>query len=328
MSLTSKTVTVKNTNTTDNYGAGLMILARGAVTINHLTSIFSHGSYGLYIDNWFGSVNPITIQNTLGNNVVNNNVTGVYLASYGNISVTGLSAKFNINYGAYIDNTFTNGSTRGTVSIKDSQFSENDTYGLQVLSRNSITLNNVKANNNYGEYGALLDNQLEAGRAVTVNKSTFDGNYTYGLSIQGGGTVTLNNVSASDNMFDTGLYIDNTYQGVYNVSILSTYGANQFNNNGFVGAWIDTFGNINISKASANNNANTGFIIYNYGTGKSLTMTCSLADGNLWGLAVFNTGGTYPVYLKGTSFIGNAVNDIWSGGTGDTLLYFTRVNCP
>jgi len=327
-----KSIMLKNVYALDNNGVGVSVWTAGPVSINHINSIYNNGK-GLELWTYLRTYG-VSISNTLGANIVDNNQYGVDLEAAGTVTITGLSASGNYTgYGLYLKADYGTGS----VTISNSRFNANSTYGMEVYAKGNITLSSVQANTNYNAQGAWLHNESVAGKSVTVNKGSFNFNDTRGLEILSGGNVTLNGVSASNNG-EEGVYIVNDYFGglaAYNVTISSSLGVNMFNNNGMPlgdsNVYIRTAGNVTVSKATANNHydGNMGFMVYHTGnwSGKKVTFTCSTADYNWnYGYYIFNAGG-FPigVYLNGSSATGNWSNYI---GSGAVSWFFTRTNCP
>jgi putative surface-exposed virulence protein len=328
-STSPKTITMKNIYVLDNNGAGATAFANGAISVNHIISI-NNASAGLITGTWGG----VTITNTLGANIVDNNSAGVQINSGGAVNVNGLSASYNwSSEGIMIDNTW----GLGSVTITNSRFNGNNDYGMGIDSQGNISLSNVQADDNSTGYGAWLYNPYIAGKTITVNKSSFNNNYSYGLYIDAAGNVTLNGVSASNND-NVGLWLRNDYHNLsaaYNVSILSTLGVNMFNNNAIPSnnnnVYIQTSGNVTISKATANNryDGDNGFVIYHTGnwSGKKITFICTTADQNWdYGFYIVNVGGLpVNVYLNGSGTTGNWGN---YASIGAVNWFFTRTNCP
>jgi hypothetical protein len=322
----AKPVTLKNVSTLSNRYNGLEINSRGAVTINHLTSIYNYlnmYAYGLKINNTYSdSTAPVSILNTLGDNTIAKNNYGASIMSGGSISFKGLDVSDNLSYGLYLLN---DGGT-GPVSITNSTFNHNGSLGLSVNSKGNITLNNVQANEN-SFFGAYLNNLLIAGKSVTVSKSTFNYNQAYGLSIFAGGTITLNAIQASWNQSDSGVVVDNNTWGAYNVSVLSSLGANQFSHNGVYGLGIATKGNVVVSKAIADYNMFEGlYVNFSGAAGKTITFTCSNASFNLSNLWIQNSGSPVSVYLNGTGLSGGVTPTYGWSGTVNFIV--NRTNCP
>jgi hypothetical protein len=324
----SKTISLKNITSNLNWYDGVYLKSKGAVTINHLVSS-NNGEYGLYLDNSYGTTGGVTISSTLGNNLVSYNSYGIVVYSKGTVSINGLEAT---NTGPFSTGLVIYSSTlTGSVSISNIKVNDGGAGGIVISSRNNITLNNVEASGNLGGYGAFLSNYLAgSGKSITINKSIFNKNGSYGVLAEAGGTITFNGVNASNNAND-GAVIDNyfvipgfTFSA--NVNLLSTLGANLFNNNGGDGVYITTAGNVVVSKVTASYNSNDAFEIFMYGTGKTITMTCSTTSRNLYGIMVSVYGGPVKVYLKGTFPFWNTGTD-YSITAGSSIV-FSRMNCP
>jgi parallel beta-helix repeat protein len=328
-SSSAKTVTLKNVYALDNDNGGMVIFSNGAVSVNHINSIYN-GGVGFLVGTW----GNVTFTNTLGTNLVSNNTGGVNIENGGSVNINGLLASNNfIEAGLYVNSTY----GIGSVTITNSQFNDNNTYGLNVFSMGNISLTNVQVNMNHHE-GAWLQNFWEPGKTVTVNKSTFNMNGEQGLVIDAGGNITLNGIAASYNAHE-GLWVRNDYfnfMAAYNVTINSSQGVNAFNNNGYTGTdgdgvYIQTSGNVTISKTIVSNNYDFGIYIYHTGnwSGKKITLTCSTADNNFWAGIYVGNGNSNPinVYLNGSGATGNWLSDYnWGGNT--VTYYFTRTNCP
>jgi hypothetical protein len=323
---TPKTITIKNVYILDNNNYGMEAYSDGAISFNHFNSIYNYRALTL------GTWGAVTFSNTLGGNLITNNYYGAHIENGGTVSITGLDASDNYIYGMYLDASY----GLGSVTISNSRFNTTVSgYGLDVYSKGNITLSNVQANFNF-EYGAWLMNNYIAGKTVTVNKGSFSNNGGTGLGIDAGGSVTLNGIAASNNYYE-GLYVRNDYfntVAAYNVTISSSLGVNMFNNNGvstnYDSVWIQTSGNVSISKATSNRSGDDGFQINITGawSGKKVTFTCSVADYN-WdsGFYVYNNS-AYPVnvYLAGSGATGNYSDYYSSGNTVN--WYFSRTNCP
>jgi hypothetical protein len=131
--------------------------------------------------------------------------------------------------------------------------------------------------------GAYLSNQYSTIAApVFVYSSTAINNKFYGIQIESAGSVVLDGVSANANRGSAstdGIYINNSF-GTGDVSINSTKGVNNFNNNTQDGVYIQTLGNITLSKVTANGNGSNGIYAVTTGTGKYFNSTNVNARGN------------------------------------------------
>ena len=94
-----------------------------------------------------------------------------------------------------------------------------------------------------------------------------------GIHIVSKGSVTLDGITSSENQSSAyGVYVDNS-AGTGNVSVLSTKGANTFNDNSLDGLYINTKGTIIVTSATASNNGNNGLNLNTSGTAKTITLT-------------------------------------------------------
>ncbi len=177
--------------------------------------------------------------------------------SRGAVALTNVSASGNaIGAGALVHTQHSRLVT--PVTITGGTFNDNATYGLEVLSKGTITLSKVNASGNLGGYGANLNN-LEGTAGVIVKgtligDNAFDSNSNGGLYIRTNGAVTLSYLSASGNGASMGLDLDQTGEGVGAVTI--TKGS--FDNNGAQGMVVKSKGAIKLTTVSASGNLSTG----------------------------------------------------------------------
>ncbi len=230
-------VTLLGTNVfTGNAGTGLTISANGVVTLNNITA--NGNGNGAYVANG-SSASPKAVIikgfNTFSNNT---GAYGLYIQSYGAITLSNISAGNNAQYGAHILNN--NATTAANITLTGvNKFNNNvNDYGLLVESKGKITISNLTANGN-GSYGATLDN-LGGSSTATVTLTgvnSFNGNSDNtkaGLVIFTNGAVTLSKVTADGN---AGKGIDITAGAA---SVTLTCGS--FTNNAKQGYYIDTTG--------------------------------------------------------------------------------------
>jgi len=241
---------------TYGYGDGLYLDPSGNITLDNVSANGNYGS-GAYI-NTYGTVNitnsqfnsngsPYTWSDTgndsngywwfnYGDSVYDG--FGLELYTDGNVTLNGVSAIGNLEYGAYID-------TYGTVDITDSQFNSNgshgfwsysDTYGSSsgsydtggaYLYGNAFALTNVTASDNYldgvmlrgGKGGVFAMARFEEGAMpeeggvmATITCSTFENNGGYGVYSYLPGTLAFNGVTFNGNA-EGGYY----HEGAVNV---------------------------------------------------------------------------------------------------------------
>ena len=103
------------------------------------------------------------------------NQGGLEILSRGAVTVKNVMVHDNGGTGLYINNIPTGLAAGVPVSVSDSQFDRNGTFGesgLKISSKGVITLMNIRANNN-GGIGVLLDNKLAGGTAgISINAGT------------------------------------------------------------------------------------------------------------------------------------------------------------
>jgi hypothetical protein len=447
-------VTLSTAQANSASSQGVQILSRGAVTLNAITA-GGAGSYGILVDNTYGT-SAVTILKTLGRTTVSGNGDkGIVIRTAGSLSIAGLDAAMNHNYGADIFSTYGTGS----VTIADSTFLSQTVslaHGLSVSSNGAITLTNVQANANVGygvtlyntgsatpkpitltnctfvnntdgngiyskgnitltsvlaqgnntsthiisgmdlvnnggngtvtitksssdesylgyhilsngavlmdtvsasgndTYGALIDNSTSATPAVTVSikKSLFDDNGSYGLNVSSLGLITVNSTSASDNNVagSYGATLNNS-TGTGGVTMTGTATAwNYFDGNANYGLNVLTSGAVNLNYLDAQGNGNVGVNISDTGTGAititninssgnnhsglivdgkgAITVTNPNISGNtddLIGVSLDNRDGTGGVTLQGTSAtVLGYLNGNTDGSTGTNVIIDTN----
>lgn len=314
-------VSVTKTEFMDNYVSGLMVLARGPITLTSISARNNKTAHGLYLDNTWGT-SGVTLKGTSpalnfiydnGDNTGAND-DGLSIATKGNISLTNVR----------IDNSGGNGFYFTTllpinITIKTSAFDYNDQNGLVLVTQGTISLNTVEASYNSG-VGAMLDNMsTTVAKNVIVSASKFDHNTGgYGLNIYSKGAITLSSVSASFNTV-YGARLDNT-AGAPSVPAVKISNST-FNDNSGFGLDLNARGAVTITNLSACRNGGIGadivndvgnvYVIY---SGKGYNQFNDNTGTN-HGLLINTTG---AVVLKKT----NAYNNTGATGifVGETIL--------
>jgi hypothetical protein len=252
-------------------GYGLFIESMGNITLNG-GSASENFLFGAKLDNQRGSAFPvknITITKFQFNN--NQNGFGLEAHANGTITITSVKTENNHTFGAHLDNRLDDPSLKDSglgVVVKTSSFSSNDAgIGLEILTAGSVLMDGIAANGNIGGEGIKVTSTpiLLSVKPVTLNRSEANGNSLDGLKVDAVGVITLNGVSANGNMH-SGAVLDNSSVSITSgVTILSSLGANNFNNNiGDFGVSILTRGQVSLSLVTANNNLNgTGVSVDN-----------------------------------------------------------------
>ena len=236
---------------------------------------------------------------------------------------------------------------------------DNSGYGLFVDNTGSTTLDNVSVNDTmanpsgYGD-GAMI---VSSGN-VDIDDSQFNGNQGNGLQVSSGGTISLDTVSADNNLL-TGAYLDTCqYDSVTGLCVgtglvtITSLTGNTFNGNDFVGLTVESGGGLNMDNTQANNNGLDGAVITSAdkdGTGNvnidqseftgnvnaygldvytdgSLTLTNVTANSNSFGALLDTSAGTGAVDVSDSNFgESNITGNSWTGlhiesGSTVTLL--------
>jgi len=327
-------VTINNSKfiNNGNNDDGLYIDARGSVTLLNVTA-YENGDEGVEIDNR-DSTNRAPVQ-LLGTNVFTNIATGtgnngygLYIRSDGAITLNNITADDSTSSGgAYIDNDESGANSSSTVTITGTNsFSDNGNgdgdYGLQIISRGQVTLENIIANDN-PETGVYIDNRpSNSNAAVTMNGvNNISNNADDGLIIYSDGTITLNEITANGNGIgsaDNGAQLDNDSG---NSDVIITGFHNSFSNNAGPGLDIVTDGNIEVFFAtiSGNNTASgsqDGAVFNSSNTTSTATKVyCSIFENNKgYGLNAFNFRGSLN-FMGDNSFNNNPSGDYRYNGT-------------
>jgi parallel beta helix pectate lyase-like protein len=163
---------------------------------------------------------------------------------------------------------------------------------LCVQTASNIQLDRVQVNGNEPLSGVYLDNTSSITApmgSVTVTNSQFFENGFSGLLINTSGAVTLQNVAASGNRQQYGVYIFNAHESTLS-PVTVTDG--QFNANKFAGLSIHSAGMITLRNVCAQGNLEDGMIVDN---------TYGFEDVLLKGTNIFlcNGGEGLAVYSKG-----------------------------
>jgi len=329
-------ITINRSQFSRNSGGhGLDVSSRGAITFS---SVYVNGNsgYGASVDN-----STLVGRNvSLASGVLefnDNGGNGLSVWSAGNITLMDITAAGNDLRGAYLDNEAGTGViTLSGINI----FSENTTEGLVVFSHGAISASNVIANANGDNGASFYNDSAPAAAAVTLTgTSEFKFNGFNGLDVRSRGVITLNNITANNNV-GNGAYLDNSYNtpsAPMNV-ILTGYGT--FHNNNGDGLLVRSYGKISLTDINANNNANLGAYLNNAGEGTVAfpwatipkAVTLSLTEGNPDTEFQGNTNGGVDIRSLGTITLngvlaggssngfGAYLQNDYTGGTGDIIL--------
>lgn len=271
------TITITNGNFNNNQ-YGLNLISRGGITLIN-THANQNTEGGAWLSNISGNISVLT-SGAGGNAFIGNgNDYGLWVDTAGNVVLNNVVACSNGSYGVivtYGKSPFHN----GNVTINGGTFNDNG-IGLHVISSiGTILVNGIHADDNSDRGGRFYNDADHTGtKSITINKSTFNGNGSYGVEAYSWGQITLNNVSvvASSITSEDGALLDNsgsTLASPKGVSILGSLGANVFSNSGTgSGLVIASKGAVSITRTTASDNHDYGIIIDNFqgGSGKGTT---------------------------------------------------------
>ena len=312
-----------------NEGSGVDISTYGKVTINDLEASDNKAN-GLSLDNCqqdgptcAGSGDVILNGDFLFDQNFN---VGLDIKTGGNIisnaSSTITATGTTNNVGAALTSVYNGGKSINLAGTN--VFSGNDGNGFFIQTQGAVTLNNVTADGN--TWGGIYINSCYDDSGCTGQGDvTFSGTNDFsgntggkGLLLYSNGNVTLNNVTA-DNNLEQGVLIDNcdSTSGNCNPSgnvggKVVLKGVNSMNNNGGSNLEIYANGDITISGTTADPSARDGFILK---TSKDIYICNSLLKDN----SGYGINADLPgiLTLSNVLFSGNTLGDtnLTGGGT-------------
>ncbi|MFN8410900.1 MAG: hypothetical protein U0Z26_00795 [Anaerolineales bacterium] len=318
------------TTSTLNYGPNLQVTSKGNIVAGNVTATGSINAWGAYFNNgdYAGATGTIVLTGT--NNFSNNNGGGggVSFVSKNAITINNITASFN-NHGdgVYIDNTQSGFAAPKPVTITGyliANNNANNSKGLFISSYGSVVTNNVTAigNNNNGVNIDLVQIGGVTPSNLTMNgANTFTGNNGDGLYVEALGTVLLNSVNATDNVFN-GVSIYTNFTGATGAVILN--GTNIIKGNDNAGLGIEANGTVTINSITASENGaslnpNSGIQIDNTYLGTSAPKAVKFTGTNVMndnfghGLKINSYG---VVTLNNMTANGNTANGVWVNNSG------------
>jgi hypothetical protein len=322
-------------------GGGIYVTSGGLITLNNVTASNHNGWEGAYLDN---SDSPLAVKpgvTLTGTNIFNNNFySGLYIQSKGPITVNNLTANGNgmsclwwdwdldecgewDGGGALLDNHTASSPAPVNVTVSggnlDSEFKNNDGYGIEILSKGPISLTGVVAENN--GHGGYINNWWDSavgGITISGWGAGFSNNQDYGLEMYSKGAISFTHLYAWGNG-GYGAYIEN-------LGSVTISGATSFGNNGWDfggnGLEIKSHGAITINTLYAENNNWEGAVLDNGGSGALLPQNVTLTGINTFnnnydgsGLTIYSYGQISIANLKAynNSRFGAALNNYMDG---------------
>ncbi|BBB47180.1 right-handed parallel beta-helix repeat-containing protein [Pelolinea submarina] len=184
--------------TQQDWGAALVVSSKGTITINGLT-LEGNNCFGAKLENSGDGKGNISLTDAYINN---NNGIGILARSNGSILIKNTSSNNNSQGGADLSNRDT--AKAMPISLTNCEFSHNQSFGLQAVSKGLITLKDVNANEN-NDTGINISNTGGGSRAgmtlVNVNSENNNGS---GLYIDTDGQVLVTNINVNNNAMRNG----------------------------------------------------------------------------------------------------------------------------
>ncbi len=198
-------VTIKDTRTSgggqyrNNTEDGINIRSKGAVSIMFQQANWN-GGYGIIVDTHqgTGAVSLLGKYAEVQGNGHDLDVSGIRVYSQGNIILTGITSRWNNNYGASLNND-----GLGNITITRGYFDENES-GLTAISKGTITWNNGSASGNTGNGAQLINQPADLAKAVTLTNIQASNNGATGIYIDSKGAVTVTNSVYNNNSINGG----------------------------------------------------------------------------------------------------------------------------
>ena len=171
--LTPKTITLNGYNNyNNNYSGGLYVYSNGAITANAVNSNNNiAGSGASFINNANAAAPQSVTLNALNgtSNFYGNGGTGLFVQSFGLVTLNSVNADTNKVDGIHVDNATgaLASQLKGVTILGYADVYNNPGYGLYVNSLGPISINTIDANNNNG-IGAYINNSFgNPGTGVT-----------------------------------------------------------------------------------------------------------------------------------------------------------------
>ncbi len=308
-----RTITLKDVRVSQTGQEALYLQGLGSITLTNISVENASGTYAVYINNKAS----VTINRTgSSENILSHNDNyGIYIYSLGAVSIDHLVAS---DHSTQIALYVRNKDGTGKFTLTNSTFSGN-LNAFDVTTTGAVRLDNVVIVSSIYTGGSLVIDPAVT-PSLSISRSRFDASHGFGLYVDTYGPVTLNGVSATGNNNGPGIQINSNSSAP--VTILSSYGLNQFIYNYQDGLKITTKGKITASGLVARNNGNIGInLISNSTAGDPISVSTATLEYNKYGIYISAHG---PVTL-------NKINAFYngSGTTGDgivVLSYGNRVN--
>lgn len=317
----ARTVTVRNSTSSNNGGHGIWVSSVGVISLINVTANNNHtgadgvDQYGAYLINNNPTLPTQVPQGiTVSKATFSDNEYGMEIRSLRKVSISSVTAWGNKYAGILIRNKSTAASpvvvsgvnqvsynsigfahsgllieSDGLVTVSGVTAISNGDDGLYVIGSSSIVLSGIQAvdNNGTGVYirGIGTASNVTLVNVVASGSTQPDQN---GVDIETTGVVLLDRVTAMNNT-KNGIYIDNSGTSVARAVTVRNTTASDNSARGFL---VYSVGAITLSNVVASGNSLYGAYLNNANPGphvlQGTTVTKSTFDGNQTGLAVIS----------------------------------------
>ncbi|MBX3035483.1 MAG: hypothetical protein KF758_01105 [Anaerolineales bacterium] len=296
---TPQPVKITGTNVFNNSNnRGLEIISKGAVTLNNISANgngVSADVSGVHINNKIDAAIQQNVTITGFNTFNNNGLHGLFIQSYGTVSISNITANDNGKYvvdsiggGVRIDNIGGTVTNKGVTLSGYGIFNNNDADGFGVFSNGVVITNNLTASGN-GLTGTFIANDSGAVSAININGvNFFTGNIGTGLFLNSDGAITISKTTAHENAI--GVQAVN-FPSSQPITVSGFISANENTN---FGIQLVSAGVVSVANATAIDNDAMGMYISNDGatTPKAVTLSGNnfFGDNTSTGLFIFSSG--------------------------------------
>jgi len=276
-----KNVTLTGTNnfiSNDDYG--LIVSSSGVISVSNVNASNNVSGMGADLNNFSFAPSIARAVTVSGVNVFSNNgLSGLYIQSFGIVSIRSVTANGNNGYGTLISNS--TGLPPQAVKLTGlNKFDLNDN-GLYVITAGVVTsTGGLSATNSTVGFGAQIFNGSGDGTNVTLNgTNTFTGNRNDGLLVISEGAITINAITATGNGIagTSGYGVSLTNDGdPAHLSNITISGVNNFSGNYSGGLYVKSQGAITLSSSTASSNTSgPGLQLDNQATTEAKAITLS-----------------------------------------------------
>jgi hypothetical protein len=222
-----------------------------------------------------------------------------------------------------------------TVVLENTVASFNQLHGMDVQSfYNTITVKNVKANDNFGGGAIFRNADALTPKSITLTNVEFNRNMTdwggSGVDIHSRGAITITNLAANGNG-SSGASMQNELSGLGRGNITLTNAT--LNGNGYLGLEAYSNGTITLKNVEGSNNGDYGLFLNNNYPGFTPGITLNTVNANenqnsgisvgtYGNLTVVNATASKNARTHGGAWVDGTIQDYYNGNLGPDRWYF------